>query len=78
MGVGNKGLQVFDKEETMNTGSRGILCYKTNKNKFMTIHRPLWRGANAHWTSAACPKILPVHPIMLALPYTSRAVAKTI
>lgn len=28
MGVGNKGLEVFDEEETMNTGSRTILSYK--------------------------------------------------
>lgn len=78
MGVGNKGLEVFEEEETMNSGSSTILCYKTNKTKFMTIHRPLWRGANACRTSAPCPKILPVKPIMLVLPYTSRAVAKTI
>lgn len=56
MGVGNKGLEVFEEEETMNSGSSTILCYKTNKTKFMTIHRPLWRGANACRTSAPVPK----------------------
>jgi len=73
MGVGKKGLEVFGEEETMNTGSNTLPCYK-----FMTIHRPLWRGADVQWTSAPCPKILPIKAITLPLPYASRAVAKTI
>lgn len=78
MGLGNKGLEVLDEEETMDTGSDTALSYKTKQSKDKTRRKLLWRGANVHWASAPCPKILPVTPLMLVLSHTARAIARII
>lgn len=78
MGVGNKGLEVLDEEETMDAGSDTALSYETNQTKVKTRCRLLWRGANAHWASAPCPRILPVTLVTLVFSHTTRATARTI
>lgn len=72
-GAGSKGLEAFDGEEMMNVGAGATLCYKTNRNKLLTMQSQMCAG---HQPSV--PKFCQSNQFMLMLPYTSRAVAKPV
>lgn len=73
MGAGSKGREAFDGEEMMNVGAGAVLCYKANRNKLLRMQSQM---CTAHQLSV--PKFCQSNQFMLVLPYTSRAVAKTI
>lgn len=65
MGAGSKGLEAFDGEEMMNVGAGATLCYKTNRNKSLTMqsqmcagHQPLSPNSASQTNLCLCYRIL--------------------